>query len=356
MKGCINLMKIIKQITLLLLISISFLLFSSNIAIAHDHPGYSHDENIGYENQHWMSKINGNTRLSQLSIPGTHDSMSLYGGDSVQTQSMSLKTQLNSGIRYLDIRCRYINKTVFSIHHDMVFQKVMFGNVLNEAIDFLHRNPSETILMRVKQEYSSVSNSEFNATFKSYVDRYKGWFWDNKGNNMQNPTLDDIRGKIVVLYDVKELNFGLSYAYRLNIQDNYSVSTNWGLHNKWENVKNHLEQANTSPNDDEIYLNYLSASGGSFPYFIASGHSTPGTCASRLPTGVITPVWKNKYPDFPRINCFMGICNIAFEGTNILTTDKINNSKYSRVGILAADFPGRGLIDSTIRLNDIYKY
>ncbi|WP_251862453.1 hypothetical protein [Clostridium sp. Marseille-Q2269] len=74
-----------------------------------------------------------------------------------------------------------------------------------------------------------------------------------------------------------------------------------------------------------------------------------------MSTGFTTPGWKNKYPDFPRVNCFIGICTIAFEGTNILTTNRINSSKYSRVGIIAADFPGRGLIDSTIRLNDIYK-
>jgi len=168
---------------------------------------------------------------------------------------------------------------------------------------------------------------------------------------MQNPTLDEIRGKIVVLYDVGGLDFGLSYHYKLNTQDDYRVSTNWDLYSKWEKVKDHLEKANTSPKNDEIYLNYLSASGGSFPYFIASGHSSPGTNAPRLSTGLTTPGWENKYPDFPRVNCFIGICTIAFEGTNI-----INNSNYSRVGIIATDFPGRGLIDSTIKLNDRYKY
>ncbi|WP_291582430.1 phosphatidylinositol-specific phospholipase C [Clostridium sp. UBA6640] len=345
-----------KKIKPIILTSVLFLLLTSKIAIAHDHSGYSHDKSIGYENQNWMSKIDGSTKLSQLSIPGTHDTMSLYGGDSVQTQSMNLETQLKSGIRYLDIRCRYINETVFSIHHGFVYQEAMFGDVLNETIDFLRRNPSETILMRVKQEYSSVSDSEFNDTFKSYVNRYNDWFWDNNGNNMQNPTLDEIRGKIVVLYDVGGLNFGLSYHRKLNRQDDYHVSTNWDLYSKWESVRDHLEKANASPKNDEIYLNYLSASGGSFPYFIASGHSSSGTGAPRLATGLTTPGWKNKYPDFPRVNCFIGICTIAFEGTNILTTDRINNSKYTRVGILAADFPGRGLIDSTIRLNDIYKY
>lgn len=61
MKGYVNSMKKIKPI---ILTSILFLLLTSKIAIAHNHPGYSHDKSIGYENQNWMSKIDGTTKLS----------------------------------------------------------------------------------------------------------------------------------------------------------------------------------------------------------------------------------------------------------------------------------------------------
>jgi len=64
-----------------------------------------------------------------------------------------------------------------------------------------------------------------------------------------------------------------------------------------------------------------------------------------------TPGWKNSYPDFPRVDCFIGICTIAFEGVNILTQEYLRNQHPAYVGIVMADFPGPGLIDSLIRLN-----
>ena len=101
-------------------------------------------------------------------------------------------------------------------------------------------------------------------------------------------------------------------------------------------------------------MNYLSGANGSFPYFVVSGHSSPGTSAPRLSTGLTTPVWKDSYPDFPRVDCFIGICTIAFEGTNILTANYIANSSYgsSIVGMVMTDFPGKRFVENIIRLNN----
>ena len=46
----------------------------------------------------WMSKIPNNIPLSQLTIPGTHNSCSLYGGPIAITQSWSIANQLRAGI------------------------------------------------------------------------------------------------------------------------------------------------------------------------------------------------------------------------------------------------------------------
>src|SRR5438874_2499396 len=96
---CKRIMKLSKILAFLLL-------FHLNIQpiLAHPSPGYSHDSSIGYNNSDWMGALPDQLRLSELSIPGTHDSMSFHGGDAVQTQSMPLSTQLESGIRVLDIR------------------------------------------------------------------------------------------------------------------------------------------------------------------------------------------------------------------------------------------------------------
>lgn len=348
----INLKKIFSYMIVLL-----FMFTFSSSAFAHEHSGYSHDSTIGYENPNWMKSINGNTKLSQLSIPGTHDSMSYSTSwsaptDIVHTQSMSLQTQLNSGIRFLDIRCKYTDGA-FAIHHGPYYLNAMFDDVLNEVTTFLKENPSETILMRVKQEYSSESNEVFNNTLRGYMEKYPEFFWDSQDGRITNPKLKEIRGKIVILRDVGGSNIGISYSQEFYKQDNYSLSTNWDLYAKWESVKEHLQSANQHYQWGYEYkfINYLSGSGGSFPYFVASGHSSPGTSAPRLATGLTTPGWNSSYPDFPRTGCFLGICTISFEGTNVLTTDYIANNKPAYTGIIAADFPGKGLIENVINSN-----
>jgi hypothetical protein len=321
---------------------------------AHDHPGYSHDAGINYNNADWMHAIPGNRLLRDLSLPGTHDTMTYTVGDPItQTQSMSLPDQLNAGIRALDIRCRRSDNR-FAIHHGIVYLHKNFDDVLQDATRFLAAHPSETLLMRVKEEHTASNSSlSFAEIFANYANdpRYSAFFWRSGDTN---PTLDAVRGKIVVMRDFGGGTFGLPYGDdngTFHIQDRYSVTTNWDLYDKWNHVKNQLHHANQRQSGAKFYMNYLSASGGSFPYFIASGHITPGTTASRLSTGLTTPAFSSYYPDFPRVGCFIGICTIAFEGTNVLSANHLDSAGLEFVGILMADFPGRGLIDNVIRLN-----
>lgn len=57
-------------------------------------------------------------------------------------------------------------------------------------------------------------------------------------------------------------------------------------------------------------ISFWTGSVGSFPYFVASGKSSPN--GNRLATGLTTPGFSNRYTDFPRVACFIGICTIAF--------------------------------------------
>lgn len=332
-------------------INLILILSLIEVSHAHNNRGYSHDAGAKTSNSSWMTSIKDDTLLSELSLPGTHDTMAFYGGDSAQTQTMSLPNQLESGIRVLDIRCRHI-ENVFAIHHGLVFQKTFFGDVLNTVVDFLKKNPGETVLMRVKEEYTPAKNTQsFEETFsQKYWDVYKAYMWQGTSGN---PALSDLRGKIVILQDFSaSKTYGISYS-SFSIQDDYKLKTNWDLYDKWLKVKKQLAAANSGSSATK-YMNYLSGSGGSFPYFVASGHSSPGTSAPRLATGRTTPGWKS-WKDFPRINCVLGICTIAFEGTNVLTYERLSKDYKTRVGIIMADFPGPGLIDRTIELNNRFK-
>lgn len=334
--------------------SLLFLSFLSTSALAHNDDGYSHDaSNMDYNQQTWMSDLSDKAQLSQLSIPGTHDSGSRYGGVAIENQVMTISQQLNAGIRYLDIRVRHIDNA-FAIHHGLKYQHLNFDDVMTSVTQFLDAYPSETVIMRLHEEYKADNNTRsIDETMDSYIKKYQNYFYRNPHQNFErNPVMGALRGKIFVIWD----NFsdtGMApvtgtYLNSVKMQDAYHVKTNWDLYNKWEIIKKFI---NDNKSTEEVSLNHLSASGGSFPYFIASGHSSAGTSAPRLSTGLTTPGWKHKYPDFPRVSCFIGICTIAFEGTNTLTKNYLNANQIERTGIIAADFPGKGLIKAIINKN-----
>ncbi|MDZ3952447.1 phosphatidylinositol-specific phospholipase C domain-containing protein [Bacillus thuringiensis] len=317
--------------------------------------GYRYNSAAPSNNPNWMNGIPGATKLSEISIPGTHGSIALHGKtvfdeDLVRNQRMSIATQLQAGIRYLDIRARRTGSS-FAMHHGAVYQKLMFGDVLNQIQTFLRTNPRETILMRLKEEHDPESGSQsFEDIFKKYKNDYGNLFWNYTSSN---PTLDEVRGKIVLLQNFSaSQNYGIQYG-SLNIKDQYDVkgSTPDAMYGKWLSVKNHLTAADNS-NRSQIYLNYLSGTGGgeaitkgTYPWFVASGYRSRSDDSG---SAMIQEHRTDKWPDFPR--GYYG--QVFYGGMNILTAQFILKLNLSHTGIVAADFPGGPLINNVIRLND----
>lgn len=345
------------------------LCFSSPL-FSHWDSAYFRNANDGFsDKKNWMSEVQDDIFLSEIALPGTHDSAAYKRKyiDSVTTQVLNFNQQLEYGIRVFDIRIRHTSDR-FALHHGPVFLDVMFGDFLNAVDQFLIKNPSEVVLFRLKEEYKTNNNNtrSLRDTLDYYLSLHSQRFFKTTNKNIR---LGDVRGKFIILSNVSEFNsYGLSYS-SFTIQDNYNLITNWDLYKKWESIKTHLQTAREG-SKNTFYVNYLSGFGGSFPYFVASGHFTSGTSAPRLATGLTTPIWAGSYPDFPRVACFIGICTIAFEGTNILTRDMINNynstcdssrklnsvSSARTVGIIMADFPGESLINSIINNNRVNRF
>ncbi|MFN8541128.1 MAG: MBG domain-containing protein [Thermomicrobiales bacterium] len=335
-------------------------------ASAHSDGAYSHDSSTGATYPDWMASLPGNTPLSQLSIPGTHDSGAAhFGGDAVQTQSMDIPTQLNAGIRAFDIRLGNLDgnldgfcpeKNGFYIFHGIACQYITFkDDVLSPMNTFLAAHPGEAVLMRLKHEHGSEDN--FASRVANELSSYSSIMYTGGSSN---PTLQEMRGKIVVLQNftgsISSVTTPISWS-SLDLQDYYSVTTNWDLVDKWHDIKNQYIDSDAFANLNTIYGNFLSASGGSLPYFIASGHSSNGTGAPRLATGLTRGVIDTCSPvsdcidEFPSVDCFAGTCTVAFEGTNIISRDYINASVQWRTGIVFADFPGASLIQAVIDVN-----
>jgi 1-phosphatidylinositol phosphodiesterase len=330
--------------------------WTAPVASAHNSSGYSHDSTNGATHTDWMANIPDELRVSELSIPGTHDSGSYeFGGDIVLTQSMNISNQLNGGIRAMDIRLK-IDDGELMVYHGIAPQGLAFdGDVLATVTSFLAAHPSETVLMRIKDEDAPPATDGFDDLVIQALNSYSSYVYQGSSDN---PTLGEIRGKIVVLQNFSSsLDIGIPWS-SLSIQDEFDLDTNWDLAWKWDQVKDHFGTANNNANYLTIHVNFTSAANGGFPYFFASGHSSPQTGAPRLLTGYTRGVIDtcDDDPDicideFPSVNCFAGTCSVAFEGINILAMNYLNAGNVRRAGIVMSDFPGHGLIESIINLN-----
>jgi 1-phosphatidylinositol phosphodiesterase len=223
---------------------------------------------ISYTSSNWMSAIDGNLTLSEISIPGTHDSGARFEpfSGTAKCQNLTISDQLTSGIRFLDIRCRHVDNQ-YAIHHGSIYQNLNFNDVVNACKTFLNTNSSECIIMCVKEEHTpSNNNRSFEQTFDWYVQQ-NPTLWHL---NDRIPVLNNVRGKIVLLR-----RFGVSSApkgidtgpwldnttFEINndkasfkIHDQYQVPNN---NNKWNAVNNLLNEAPTG-NPNRLYLTFTS--------------------------------------------------------------------------------------------------
>jgi 1-phosphatidylinositol phosphodiesterase len=150
----------------------------------------------------WMSKVTNTQLISRLTLPGTHDTMALYENayGTAQCQTLTIGAQLTNGVRCLDIRGRHISNAL-AMHHGMVYQLANFTDVLNATTSFLSNNPTETVVMLLKEEWKATGNNRsYENTVKSYLTKYPAkYFYNGWKPCTKIPTLGEVRGKIVLV-------------------------------------------------------------------------------------------------------------------------------------------------------------
>ncbi|NYH14967.1 phosphatidylinositol-specific phospholipase C [Paraburkholderia bryophila] len=144
----------------------------------------------------WMSSLGDDLLLSQLALPGSHDSCAYTVEDPLaKTQGATLAEQLAHGVRVLDIRCRH-EGDVFHINHARIPLGLMFDDVIAACAEFLSQHPGECIVMSVKDECGTQDcTRSFAQTFEWYVERYAQQSW-YLGDTI--PRLGEARGSIVL--------------------------------------------------------------------------------------------------------------------------------------------------------------
>ena len=245
----------------------------------------------GVYSSQWMSKLPEDTRLSQISMAGSHDSGTEYALLPLiaRCQDTQISQQLSMGVRVLDIRLN--SKTGkngqyrLGISHGFVPCKagswilgrdLSFERVLEECYTFLDENPTETILMMVKHENGSGTADEIQeAVDRAIGDDSKYWFTENR-----DPELGEVRGKIVLArrYGEGEADLpGLDFCWEnqggtdvcaepcaqhkvnddlsLWVQDRYE----YNMEDKWDAITHCLSCEHSG-----FMINYLSSKGGGF--------------------------------------------------------------------------------------------
>jgi Phosphatidylinositol-specific phospholipase C, X domain len=225
----------------------------------------------------WMAQLSGTSELSQLTLPGTHESCTAGLIPEASCQNWDLGTQLQYGIRYVDIRCRNV-QDAFAIYHEFIPVGSEFEGVRDVCVDFLTANPTECIVMQVKKEGDDLdSQLTFQQVFDGYTRGFESFFYLDD----HIPTLGEVRGKIVVIrrFDVDipgtvrglwpapwqdDATFNAEYTtadgetFVFHIQDQYNLSSA-DISPKWNAISALLAQARTSETPD-WYINFTSAS------------------------------------------------------------------------------------------------
>ncbi|SAM83610.1 related to 1-phosphatidylinositol phosphodiesterase precursor [Ustilago bromivora] len=145
----------------------------------------------------WMSSLPSTDPLSSFCIPGTHESCALYGWpiSACQGSTSSISYQLSRGIRFLDIRLALKGtpgKQRLYAYHRVTDERIEFSAILSQVYSFLTANPSETVLMSVKQENNMAG---FLDSVFTYINQNLNQW--HLGTGM--PKLEDVRAKIVLL-------------------------------------------------------------------------------------------------------------------------------------------------------------
>ena len=155
-----------------------------------------------FSSKNWMSDIKDNINLKDLTIPGTHDSGADYGCPDYsyskygKCQDMTISQQLEAGVRYLDIRLKYNkNEDKLRIQHGKCYQEDHFGKVLSDIKNFFTKNPTEAIIMRIKDEDDDTDAAIFTNRFNQYIRNYSNIIY----NGTDIPNLGTARGKIIIV-------------------------------------------------------------------------------------------------------------------------------------------------------------
>ena len=174
----------------------------------------------------WLSMIKDNTKVCQLSIPGTHDTMTGMGfyqptleyifNATAISQVSTLQEQMEHGIRFFDIRPVVSidtlqtdpkEKKILRLAHGISEINVTLKEALDQMQSYLAAHTSEFFIVKLQADNGLENQSDWvNLLGKVLIDdtKYAGLFVTNWTPAI---TVNDMRGKILLIsrYDLRNL-------------------------------------------------------------------------------------------------------------------------------------------------------
>lgn len=151
----------------------------------------------------WMKNIPDDFLLSEINLPGSHDSCSKKVQFSYfsKCHDLSIFEQLNIGVRFLDIRLEKTGNKLKTVHgiadcYNSAKGKepLLLEDVLYDCKAFLKANPSETVIISIKRDHGASSEETFNVFYENYLKDDPVWYTQNR-----IPNLYEVRGKLVLV-------------------------------------------------------------------------------------------------------------------------------------------------------------
>lgn len=316
----------------------------------------------------WITPLDNDIYVSQLSIPGTHDAATKDVDDDIlsrsgQCQTRTIAEQLAMGIRCFDLRPTGFNENL-PIFHGYITCNINLTDVFDTFNSFLDENPGEFIItiMRWEEEgywaFHSNSESNFNKYMNTFVgtDRYTKHALP-KDKCKKDVTVGEMRGKILTImrpnqgsnpdaYFTNTAPVGMMFvsgfpgshangtrkAYLKNQYVNYG-SDQWGSRTDWIlYCQNYYEVNNESTVEESVsakiqsvktYLDYArdEAANGTNVWVInhCSGYrggSAIGSAYAQLGQEVNLPIY-NYLTDESRMVGSTGIVLLDFVGDRV---------------------------------------
>ena len=168
----------------------------------------------------WITPLDGNIYVSQMSIPGSHDAATgdgaadIVGGMFSVTQEKTLQQQWDLGVRCFDLRpCLYTRKDELWIYHGACRLNMSWASAMNTIKANLTNHPGEFAIVLFRMEDDKIlgqpsskdtDGTKFNSYMTTWVNGNKDWIVDWR----PDITIDECRGKLILIS-----RFGGSWEY-----------------------------------------------------------------------------------------------------------------------------------------------